>query len=399
MTVRRSALRFVLLGSCLYLCFGLAGEGSDRDRPAGRGLDSTLVSTLGRERVHTGVSYLSLGRARLNVVSRHPRRAHWGGRTVRWYLGAGLRGPLGSVKVRRTREASPGVTRMTVVVRLPRAGPFRFAACFSGRRQAAFGLGGSHGPCGRRVFRGPAVSPYVGSGVAPGGYPGPGAIDTARDYLRQRGGYTSFAVIDSEGRMGGRRLHRTFVSASVVKAMLLVADLRKLAARDRRLGAERRALLGAMIRLSDNAAATAIFELDGEGHLWELARRAGMTDFSVAGYWSSAQISAADQARFFFGMEDLIPSRFRGFANRLLSHIVDYESWGIPAVARPRGWRAYFKGGWRGTGRGQLVHQVARLERPHHRIAIAVLTDGDPSMAYGIETIEGVTARLLARRP
>lgn len=348
----------------------------------------------GRERVRSAVSYLSLGRARLNVVSRHPRGAHWGGRAVRWYLGAGRGGRLRSVKLRRTREPRPGVTRMTAVVRLPRAGPFRFAACFGAPRQAAFGLAGSHGPCGRREFRGRQSSPYVGAGVAPSGYPGRRSIRAASRYLGHRGGYTSFAVIDSEGRIGGRHLHRTFVSASVVKAMLLVADLRKLADRHRGLGAGRRALLGAMIRVSDNGAATAIFERDGSGRLYALARRAGMTDFSVDGYWSSAQISAADQARFFFSMESLVPRRFRGYANHLLSHIVGYESWGIPAVARPRGWRVFFKGGWRGTGRGQLVHQVARLEGPRGRLAIAVFTDGDPSMDYGIETIEGVTARL-----
>lgn len=322
LTAGKSTLLFVLLGACLCgLAFAIPGE-SPVEPTANQGTRSDARAALGRERVRAEVAFLSLGRARLNVVSRHPRRGRWGGRT-----------------------------------------------------------------------------PYVGAGVAPQGYPGPRAIDAARDYLRRRGGYTSFAVLDSEARMSGRRLHRTFVSASVVKAMLLVADLRKLAAGHRRLDAGRRALLGPMIRLSDNSAATAIFELDGERPIWALARKAGMTDFSIAGYWSSAQISAADQARFFFRMEELIPGRFRRYANRLLSHIVDYESWGIPAVARPRGWRVYFKGGWRGTARGQLVHQVARLERPRHRVAIAVLTDGDPSMAYGIETIEGVTSRLLARRP
>jgi beta-lactamase family protein len=398
-TVGNSTLLFLLLAACLCGLGFAISAGSPAEPSAEKGPRWDVRAALGRERVHARVAFLSLGRARLNVVSRHPRRARWGGHKVRWYLGAGARGPLRSVKVRRTREATPGVTRMTVVVRLPRAGPFRFAACFSARRQDARGLASSHGPCGRRVFRGPASSPYVGAGVAPQGYPGRRAVDAARDYLRRRGGYTSLAVLDSEGRMSGRHLHRTFVSASVVKAMLLVADLRKLAAGHRRLDAGRRALLGAMIRLSDNAAATTIFELDGERGIWELARRAGMTDFSIAGYWSSAQISAADQARFFFGMEELTPGRFRRYANHLLSHIVDYESWGIPAVARPRGWRVYFKGGWRGTARGQLVHQVARLVRPRHRVAIAVLTDGDPSMAYGIETIEGVTSRLLARRP
>ncbi len=353
----------------------------------------------GRERVRTAVSYLSLGRARLNIVSHHPREVHWGGRAVRWYLGAGRDGPLRRVKVRRTREATPGVTRMTATVTLPEAGPFRFAACFSGRRQRAFGLGDSHGPCGISRFRGPEGSPYVGAGDAPSGYPGRRSIATATGYLDRRGGYTSFAVIDSQGRISGRHLHRTFVSASVVKAMLLVADLRKLAAGHRGLDAERRALLGAMIHVSDNNAATAIWERDGERRLWALARRAGMTDFSIYGFWANAQISAADQARFFFEMESLVPSRFRRFADHLLSHIVGYESWGIPAVSRRHGWRTFFKGGWRGTARGQLVHQIARLERPHQRIAIAVMTDGDPSMGYGIKTIEGVAARLLARMP
>jgi hypothetical protein len=67
-------------------------------------------------------------------------------------------------------------------------------------------------------------------------------------------------------------------------------------------------------------------------------------------------------------------------------------------VARP-GWHVFFKGGWRGTGLGQLVHQVARLERGRTRFAMAVMTDGDPSMGYGITTIQGVTARLLRRPP
>jgi hypothetical protein len=55
----------------------------------------------------------------------------------------------------------------------------------------------------------------------------------------------------------------------------------------------------------------------------------------------------------------------------------------------------FFKGGWRGTVLGQLVHQVARLERGPLRFSLAVMTDGDPSMGYGIGTIRGVAARLL----
>jgi Beta-lactamase enzyme family len=263
--------------------------------------------------------------------------------------------------------------------------------CFAASAPAA-GAGQRH------PLRG--ASPQTGSGgtLAPG-YPGPAAVAAAGRYLDRRAGYTAFAVIDDEGQMSGRHLHRTFVSASVVKAMLLVAYLRELAARHRGLGAGSRSLLVPMIHVSDNGAATAVWDRVGDSRLRALARRAAMTDFSIQGIWANAQISAADQARYFFEMEDLIPSRFRGFADHLLSHIAAYESWGIPAVARRRGWTVFFKGGWRGTGRGQLVHQAARLQRPHQRLAIAVMTDGDPSMGYGIETIEGVARRLLRGRP
>ena len=230
-------------------------------------------------------------------------------------------------------------------------------------------------------------------------YPGPRSIVAARRYLRSRAGVTSLAVADSRGRISGAHLHRAFPSASVVKAMLLVAYLQKLHAEHRGLSSGDKAILEPMIHVSDNNAATAVYSRVGDHGLYAVARLAKMTDFSVSGFWANAEISAADQSRFFLGMDRLIPKRFDRYARHLLRGIVGYESWGIPRAARPRGWRVYFKGGWRGTGRGQLVHQVARLERPHLRIAIAVMTDGDPSMLYGEQTIQGVAARLLRKRP
>jgi hypothetical protein len=220
-------------------------------------------------------------------------------------------------------------------------------------------------------------------------------VAAAAGYLRARAGRTAFALVDSEGRESGRAIHRTFVSASVVKAMLLVAYLRKLDRRHLPLDSGSRSLLHPMIHVSDNSAATAVWRRVGNPALYRLARAAHMTDFSIRGDWASAHISPADQARFFFEIDSLLPRRFRGYARSLLAGIVGYESWGIPRVARPHGWHVIFKGGWRGTGLGQLVHQAAQLDRGPTRFGMAVMTDGDPSMSYGIATIEGVTRRLL----
>jgi hypothetical protein len=55
----------------------------------------------------------------------------------------------------------------------------------------------------------------------------------------------------------------------------------------------------------------------------------------------------------------------------------------------------FFKDGSEQFGSGQLVHQVARLEGHGRTFALAVMTDGDPSMRYGIDTIQGVAVALL----
>ena len=76
--------------------------------------------------------------------------------------------------------------------------------------------------------------------------------------------------------------------------------------------------------------------------------------------------------------------------------IAPRESWGIPEVSRPE-WLTFFKGGWLTSRRGNLVHQVARLEKGQLSLTIAILTDGNPSDAYGRATVRGIAARLLAR--
>jgi hypothetical protein len=236
-----------------------------------------------------------------------------------------------------------------------------------------------------------------GRGIPVPPYPSASAIAAAARFLDSRVGASAFAVVDSQGHLSGTRLHEHFRTASVVKAMMLVAYLQMRSAQHRSLDAADRSLLHPMIHVSDNNAASAVLATVGGGALARVAREAGMSDYAPGvGWWAFTQTSAADQARFFSLLAQLIPDQFYGYARGLLMGIDPSQSWGVPAVARSR-WQVFFKGGW--LPMEGVVNQVARLERPGVTFTIAVLSSGEPSMGYGEQTIEGVARALLGGRP
>jgi hypothetical protein len=113
----------------------------------------------------------------------------------------------------------------------------------------------------------------------------------------------------------------------------------------------------------------------------------------VFGVWGASRIDASDQTRFFLDFEAHVVPRHRATALHLLRTIVPSQPGGVARV-RPDGWRLYFKGGC-GSGRGLADHQVALLRAGEDRVAVAVLTTGNPDDAYGRQTLRGVFARLL----
>jgi hypothetical protein len=230
-------------------------------------------------------------------------------------------------------------------------------------------------------------------------YPTRDQMDAVRSYVKTRAGAVGVGVIDSKGRVRGIHDRRRFVTASVIKAMLLVSYLRTVAHQDRGLSRYERSRLGPMVRVSSNSAADWAYSRTGDVLLRRVARRADMDQFSICCWWTHAQFSARDQAKFFWRLEDLTPRRFRDYAMKLLRTIVSRQSWGIPSVGRPRGFSLFFKGGWRGTSLGQLVHQASFIRYRRTRFSLAVLTDGNPSMSYGIRTIEGVARRIMRVNP
>jgi hypothetical protein len=231
-------------------------------------------------------------------------------------------------------------------------------------------------------------------------FPARWALDRARRYAKRRAGLVSFAVVDTSGGTYHYRGRRPYASASVIKAMFLAAYLRSVRAEGRGLTSSERALLAPMIRVSDNDAAAAVYGLLGPARVERLAKAARLRFFAgIPAHWASGEIAALDQALFFARLERLVPPRFYRYARRLLRTIVDWQTWGTPAVARPRGYRVFFKTGRRTSPSlsGVIVHQVARVECRGLVFTLAVLTDRQASYSYGIATVTGIARRLLTR--
>jgi beta-lactamase class A len=209
----------------------------------------------------------------------------------------------------------------------------------------------------------------------PAVYPPPAAVRRTQRFAAARGD-VSFAVLDRSLGLRGYDQDRQFSSASVSKALLLAAELRRLDREGLPLDGATRALLEPMITYSDNGAADAVYARVGDEGLDEVAERAGMGDFEpTPGFWGGDQITAADMARFFYRLDANLPRRHRAYGKRLLART----------------------GGEHNSG--PVTHQAALLEhRRGERLALAVLT-GEAPWGGGFETIEGVARRLLKKPP
>jgi hypothetical protein len=213
-------------------------------------------------------------------------------------------------------------------------------------------------------------------------------------YASHRHGIIGFAV-RTRTRFWGWRATQTFPSASVLKAMLLVAYLDMPSVRNRPLRPSDRALLRPMVRQSDNDAATVVLHIVGSARVYGVAHRARMRSFTlVVRPWGFSRITAADQTRYFLHIDRLIVPRHRTYGMALLGTITPVQRWGIARV-RPPSWRLYFKGGW-GDRRGWVDHQVALLTRGNDRVSVAILTLHDERHVYGRETLRGIALRLLS---
>ncbi len=192
-----------------------------------------------------------------------------------------------------------------------------------------------------------------------------------------------------------------FDSASIVKVIILGATLRKALDQNRFLTSTETAELRAMITKSDNNAASALWAKLGHAYLQHFLNLAGMsqTVLGTGGYWGLTQVTAHDETlllRLLLTANPVLSSNSRGYALGLMAQVISSQRWGVPAGA-PRTVTVHVKNGWlpRAT-HGWRINSIGAFTWPAGWYSIVVLSMDNPTMSYGITTVESI-ARVIHR--
>ncbi|MEU8981427.1 serine hydrolase [Streptomyces sp. NPDC048309] len=212
--------------------------------------------------------------------------------------------------------------------------------------------------------------------------------------LSSRQGTVSVAVRDDEtGLTCSLASERQYDSASVAKVMIMEGVLRRAQELGRKLTTWELANIRPMITQSDNDSALRLWTDLGHAYLNRLLTRVGTTGTVLGpnGYWGLTRTTAADQMRFLdvlTNARSFLTSRADGL--KLMSEVRSDQRWGVTS-GMPTGLTAHIKNGWlpRAT-HGWRVHSVGAFTGSARTYHIVVLTHDNPTMAYGVRTIERI---------
>lgn len=186
-----------------------------------------------------------------------------------------------------------------------------------------------------------------------------------------------------------------FDSASIVKVAILGALLRKALDQHRYLTSTETAWARAMITRSDNSAASALWAELGHAYLQHFLNLAGMkqTSLGPGGYWGLTQVTAHDEMlllRLLLSGNAVLDTPSRAYALSLMAQVIPSQRWGVPAGA-PANVTVHVKNGWlpRAT-HGWRIHSIGGFTWSGGWYSIVVLTQDNPTMAYGITTIQAI---------
>ena len=231
------------------------------------------------------------------------------------------------------------------------------------------------------------------------------AAQLSRDIERALHGRRSSVALGvndpAEGLQCWLHSSERFDSASVVKVTILGALLRRAEDRHKYLTSTEAAEARAMITRSDNDAASHLWADVGRRYMQHFLDVAGMTQTSLGPgpYWGLTQITARDEMRLLrllVTTNKLFDTMSRDYALGLMARVIPSQRWGVTAGA-PRGLTAHVKNGWLPLAtHGWRIHSTGCFTGHGGGYCIVVLTQDNPTMSYGIATIESI-ARAINR--
>ncbi|WP_431313290.1 serine hydrolase [Streptomyces antnestii] len=191
------------------------------------------------------------------------------------------------------------------------------------------------------------------------------------------------------------RATSSYDSASVVKVTVLATLLWDAKKTNRYLTSREASLATAMITKSDNAATTTLWKQLGVTKIKGFLAAAGMTRTvpGSGGYWGLTQINVTDEQRLLSlitAKNTVLSDNSRAYILKLMGNVISSQRWGTPAGA-PSTVSVHVKNGWlqRAT-HGWRVHSIGAFQGGGHDYTISVLTHGNSTMSYGVNTIQAV---------
>ncbi|NUP63526.1 MAG: hypothetical protein HOW71_15300 [Nonomuraea sp.] len=216
-------------------------------------------------------------------------------------------------------------------------------------------------------------------------------------YLAGRAGKLAVSVRDlTTGRSFAYNKGLRTATASIVKVDLVMALLLKAQRQHRRLTGWEKAVAARAVKVSDNAAASALWSAIGRGPgLAAANRKLGLrgTRPGPGGAWGSTTTSADDQIRLLTALtspKSPLTARHRRYVLSLMADVTPEQAWGVSAAGR----EAALKNGWLPRERhGGLwtVNSIGRVRTRGHTYLIAVISERHPSMGAGIRAVEHVS--------
>lgn len=187
---------------------------------------------------------------------------------------------------------------------------------------------------------------------------------------------------------------KQFRTASIVKVDILATLLLQANRAGRSLSGTEQSLASAMIKHSDNDAASTLWRRTGG--IANSMSTFGLTSTRQGsdGDWGETMTTAEDQVRLLRKLADnAVPGS--DYILDLMAGVASDQDWGVSAAAKP-GERTALKNGWYPQANGWIVNSLGRITDADSDLLIVVLSRGNSSYAAGIRSVEQVAAQIRA---